>query len=44
MLTPHSKRFATGRQDVRLGRLVDDALGQRGRGIDHVLAVVEDEK
>jgi hypothetical protein len=44
VLTSHSKRFATGRQDVCLGRFTDDALGQSGRGIDHVLAVVENKK
>src|SRR5580704_5073021 len=44
MLTSNSKCFATGRQDVCLGRFTDHALGQRSRRIDHVLAVVENKK
>jgi len=44
MLTSYSKCFATGRQDVCLGRFTDDALGQCSRGIDHVLTIVENKK
>src|ERR1700758_1035558 len=44
VLTWYSKSFATGRQDVCLGRFTGDALGQCSRGIDHVLAIVENKK
>src|SRR5260221_13365740 len=44
MFTFHSEGFAAGRQNVRLGRLTDEAFGQCCRNTDHVLAIVEHEE
>ena len=44
MFPLHTKGFATGCQDACLGRVTDDALGQGGRRIDYVLAVVQYKK
>ena len=41
MFTFDPERFAAGCQDVRLGRLADNAFRQRRHNADHVLAIVE---
>src|SRR5690606_13014632 len=44
MLTFHAHRLATGCEDVRLGCSAEHRLCRRRGGIDHMLAVVEDDQ
>ena len=44
MLALHAQRLAAGREDVHLRRLAIEALRQRGRRVDDMLAVVEDQQ
>jgi hypothetical protein len=44
MLSLHPKRLAAGREDVHPRRLAVEALRERGRRVDDMLAVVEDQQ
>jgi hypothetical protein len=39
-----TQRFAAGRQNGHAGAAADDRLGQAGRGIDQMLAIVQDQQ
>jgi len=39
-----TQRLAAGRQNMHLRRILEDALGQRRRGVDHMLAAIEDQQ
>src|SRR5712664_2219380 len=44
MFALNTQRFPAGRQNVHLRGLLENALRQRRRGLDHVLAAIEDQQ